>query len=187
MKVMVWIILGAIILLVMIFFIAFYNRLVSLKNKVKEAFSTIGVYLKKRHDLIPNLLEAVKGYAIHEKSALENVINARSAAIGATNTNDKFAAENMLTGTLKSLFAVAESYPDLKANTNFLDLQRQLQIIEDEIAMSRKYYNANVREYNIDVKSFPNNIVSGITGFKEEPYFNVDKASTQPVEIKFND
>ena len=184
---MVWIIVGVIILLIIVFFVAFYNRLVGLKNKVKEAFSTIGVYLKKRYDLIPNLVETVKGYATHEKSTLENVTQARNVAMGATNAEDKFAAENILTGTLKSLFAVTESYPDLKANTNFLDLQRQLQAIEDEIAMSRKYYNANVRKYNIAVQSFPNNIVAGITGFKEEPYFEVDEASTQPVKVKFND
>ena len=184
---MVWIIVSVIVLLIIVLFVAFYNRLVGLKNKVKEAFSTIGVYLKKRYDLIPNLVETVKGYATHEKSTLENVTQARNAAMGVTNAEDKFAAENMLTGTLKSLFAVAESYPDLKANTNFLDLQRQLQAVEDEIAMSRKYYNANVREYNVAVQSFPNNIVAGITGFKEEPYFEVDEVSAQPVEVKFND
>ena len=184
---MVWIIVGVIVLLIIVLFVAFYNRLVGLNNKVKEAFSTIGVYLKKRYDLIPNLVETVKGYATYEKSTLENVTQARNTAMGATNAKNKFAAENMLTGTLKSLFAVAESYPDLKANTNFLDLQRQLQAVEDEIAMSRKYYNANVREYNVAVQSFPNNIVAGITGFKEEPYFEVDEASAQPVEVKFND
>lgn len=184
---MVWIIVGVVVLLLAVLIIVFYNRLVALRNKVREAFSTIGVYLKKRYDLIPNLVETVKGYATHEKSTFENVTQARSAAMGATSAEDKFAAENMLSNTLKSLFAVAENYPDLKANTNFLDLQRQLQVVEDEIAMSRKYYNANVREYNIAVQSFPNNLVAAMTGFKEEPYFEVDEASSQPVEVKFND
>lgn len=184
---MAWIIMGIIILFILIFFIVFYNRLVGFKNKAKEAFSTISVYLNKRYDLIPNLVETVKCYAAHEKITLENVTNARNVAMKANDTNDKFVAESMLAGTLKSLFAVAENYPDLKANTIFLNLQKQFKEIEDEIAMSRKYYNANVREYNINVKSFPNNIIAGIAGFKEESYFEIDEASTQPVKAKLND
>lgn len=142
------------------------NSFVSIKNQVEEAFSTMDVYLKKRYDLIPNLVETVKGYATHESETFTKVTAARTAAMNATSIDEKIANENALSGTLKSLFAVAEAYPQLQANTNFMDLQQQLKMLEDEIANSRKYYNAVVRTMNTKVESFPSNLVAGIFGFK---------------------
>ena len=165
--------------------IGIYNGLVQSRLKVKEAFSTIDVYLKKRYDLIPNVVETVKGYASHEKETLENVTRARNMAMGATDAKSEFDANNMLTGTLKSLFAVAENYPDLKANAGFLDLQGQLSRLEEEIALSRKYYNGTVRDYNTRIAQVPANIVAGLTGFKEEPFFETEEASKAVPEVKF--
>ena len=149
---------------------------VSIKNQVEEAFSTMDVYLKKRYDLIPNLVETVKGYATHESETFTKVTAARTAAMNATSIDEKIANENALSGTLKSLFAVAEAYPQLQANTNFLDLQQQLKTLEDEIANSRKYYNAVVRTMNTKVESFPSNLVASIFGFKKQPFFEVGSA-----------
>lgn len=180
------IIIGAIVLILIIWFIAQYNGFVALKNKVEEAFATMDVYLKKRYDLIPNLVETVKGYAKHESETLENVIAARNTAAGATTIEDKINGENILQGTLKSLFAVAEAYPDLKANTNFLDLQNQLKQIEDEIANSRKFYNAVVKTFNIKTEQFPSNIVAGMFHFTRKPMFEVsDEAQRENVQVKF--
>ena len=163
-----------------------YNNLVSLRNKVKEAFSTMDAYLTKRYDLIPNLVETVKGYAAHEQGTFEKVVAARSAAQSATNVEDKLAAENVLTGTLKSLFALAEAYPDLKANTNFMDLQAQLQAVEQDIANSRKYYNATVKEYNTKTEQFPSNIIAKLFHFVRKPMFEVEsEAERQNVNVSF--
>ena len=155
-----------IVAILVIWFIAMYNGFVKIKNRVDEAFATIDVYLKKRYDLIPNLVETVKGYAAHESGTLEKVVQARNMAQSAGSDQEKIAADNMLSGTLKSLFAVAEGYPDLKANTNFIDLQNQLKTIEEDIANARKYYNAVVREFNTKREVFPSNIIAGMFGFK---------------------
>ena len=144
----------AIIVILSIWVISAYNGFIRLRNMVEEAFSTMDVYLKKRYDLIPNLVETVKGYAKHETGTLEKVVEARNFAAGAKTIEGRIQGENMLENTLRSLFALAEAYPDLKANTNFLDLQSQLQRIEDEIANSRKYYNAIVKELNTKIESF---------------------------------
>ena len=154
---------GAAVLLIIIFiavWISLRNKLFRLKNQVEEAWSTIDVQLKKRYDLIPNLVETVKGYAKHESGTLEAVIKARNIAISAKTTDEKINAENALSGTLKSLFKLKEAYPELKANQNFIDLQNQLRNIEDEIASARRYYNAVVREFNTRLEIFPSNIVA---------------------------
>ena len=144
------------------------------------------VYMKKRFDLIPNLVETVKGYAAHEKETLEKVIAARNSIQSATTVEEKMARENVLQGTLKSLFAVAEAYPDLKANTNFLDLQDQLKSVEEDIANSRKYYNAVVKQFNTKCETFPSNIVASIFHFERKPMFEVNSAEErQNVEVKF--
>ncbi|HEY5555690.1 LemA family protein [Acetobacterium sp.] len=163
------------------------NNFVKVKNQVEEAFSTMDVYLKKRYDLIPNLVETVKGYAKHESETFTKVTAARTAAMNANNINDKINNENMLSDTLKSLFAVAEAYPQLQANTNFLDLQQQLQLTEGEIANSRKYYNAVVRTFNTMVQSFPSNLIASMFGFKEQPFFEVTTAAEREnVQVKFD-
>ncbi len=183
---MVYGIIGGILLILIIWVIASYNGFVKLKNSIEEAFSTMDVYLKKRYDLIPNLVETVKGYASHEKETLEKVIQARNMAAGAKTLEDKVAGENMLSGTLKSLFAVAEAYPDLKANTNFMDLQNELRRLEDEIANSRKYYNAVVKTYNTKREVFPSVIIAGIFNFAKKPLFEVsDEQERQNVKVKF--
>ena len=183
--IVVLIILG-IAVLCAIWVITAYNGFVRLRNTVEEAFSTMDVYLKKRYDLIPNLVETVKGYAAHEAGTLEKVVQARNFAAGAKTIEDKIQGENMLQGTLKSLFAIAEAYPDLKANTNFLDLQKQLQRIEEDIANSRKYYNAVVKEFNIKTESFPSNIIAGIFNFTRRTMFEVnDEAEREAVKVQF--
>lgn len=182
----VFIIIAVIIAILVIWFIASYNGFVKLKNRIEEAFSTMDVYLKKRYDLIPNLVETVKGYAKHEAGTLEKVVQARNMAAGASTMEDKIKGENMLQGTLRSLFAIAESYPDLKANTNFLDLQGQLQRIEDEIANSRKYYNAVVKEFNTKVEMFPSNLIAGVFHFTRKPLFEIqDETERQNVKVQF--
>lgn len=171
---------------VLLWVIGAYNGFVRLRNMVEEAFSTMDVYLKKRYDLIPNLVETVKGYAAHEAGTLEKVVQARNFAAGASTMEDKIKGENMLQGTLKSLFAIAEAYPDLKANTNFMDLQAQLQRIEDEIANSRKYYNGVVKEFNTKTEVFPSNLIAGIFNFKRKPLFEVsDETERQAVKVQF--
>lgn len=163
-----------------------YNGFVSLRNKTEEAFSTMDVSLKKRYDLIPNLVETVKGYATHEKETLQKVIEARNMAMTATTSEDKIAGDNMLTGTLRSLFAVSENYPDLKANVNFMDLQNQLARIEEEIAGSRRYYNGVVNKFNTKIEMFPGNILAGIFGFKRKPLYEVnEEAERENVKVAF--
>lgn len=177
---------GGIVAIILIWVIASYNGFVKLKNSIEEAFSTMDVYLKKRYDLIPNLVETVKGYAKHESETLEKVIQARNIAVGAKNVEEKLAGENMLSGTLKSLFAVAESYPDLKANTNFMDLQKQLQLLENEIASSRKYYNAVVKTYNTKREMFPSVIIAGLFKFEKKPLFEVStEQERENVKVQF--
>jgi len=174
-----------IIVIILIWFAASYNGFVKLRNMVREAFSTMDVYMKKRYDLIPNLVETVKGYAKHEAGTLEKVTAARNAAASATTVEGRIEGENALTATLKNLFAVAEAYPDLKANANFMDLQRQLQSVESEIANSRKYYNAIVRDFNIKVESFPSNIIAAIFGFKRELMFEIATEERDNIKIQF--
>ena len=175
-----------IIVILVVDTIAMYNSFIKLRNNCEEAFSTMDVYMKKRFDLIPNLVETVKGYASHEKETLEKVIAARNSIQSAATVEEKMARENVLQGTLKSLFAVAEAYPDLKANTNFLDLQDQLKSVEEDIANSRKYYNAVVKQFNTKCETFPSNIVASIFHFERKPMFEVNSAEErQNVEVKF--
>jgi len=156
--------------------IAMYNGLIKLKNRVKEAFSDIDVQLKRRYDLIPNLIETVKGYAKHESETLEKVIEARNSAMAAQksgNAKEQAEAENMLSSTLKSIFALSEAYPDLKANQNFLELQRELADTEDKIQAARRFYNGNVRDFNTKIEVFPTNLIAGMLHFKKFEFFEV--------------
>lgn len=180
------IIIAGIAAVLVIWVIASYNGFIKAKNNVEESFSTMDVYLKKRYDLIPNLVETVKGYAKHESETLNKVISARNMAEGAATMEDKIAGENMLTGTLKSLFAVAENYPDLKANQNFMDLQSQLKQVEEDIANARKYYNAVVKLFNNKCEMFPTNILAGIFNFGKKPMFEVEtEDERQNVKVEF--
>ena len=181
-----WIILG-IIVIVGIFIWATYNSLVTLKIRVDEAWSDITVQLKRRADLIPNLVNTVKGYAKHESGVFEAVTEARSAVLGAQGVKETAEAENMLEGALKNLFAVAEAYPDLKASQNFVELQRELVDTEDKIQAARRFYNGGVRDLNTKIKLFPNNVFAGMLGFSEREFFEVeDMASVEnPVEVNF--
>ncbi len=174
-----------IILAIVIWYVTAYNKLQRLKNLVEEGWSTIDVQLKKRYDLIPNIVETVKGYAKHESETLEAVIAARNAAMTASGEG-KMAAENALTGTLKSLFALQEAYPDLKANTNFLDLQNQLKAVESEIASARRYYNGTVKELNTKIDVFPSNIVARRMGLEKRAYFELDSSEERVApQVKF--
>ena len=168
--------------------IAIFNGLVRLRNRVSEAWSDIDVQLKRRYDLIPNLINTVKGYAAHESGVFEKVTAARAAAMQAGTASDKAQAENMLTDTLKSLFAVAEAYPDLKANQNFLELQRELSDTENKIQAARRFYNSVVQELNTALESFPSNIVGKSFGFAARDYFQLDaseQAAKEPVKVRF--
>jgi len=180
----IYIVIGLVVLLGL-YLMGTYNRLIILLNRIKEAWSGIEVQLKRRTDLIPNLVSTVKGYAKHEKEVFENVTKARSAVMSAKGVKETQEAENMLTGALKSLFAVAESYPELKANTNFQDLQKELADTEDKIAYSRQFYNSNVLAFNNTSKVFPNNLFVSLLGFKEQEFFDVDEKETQPVKVDF--
>lgn len=182
---MVFIIVGVVVLIIVIWFLGFYNRFVSLRNRIEEAFSTMDVYLKKRYDLVPNLVETVKGYAKHESSTFENIVKARNMAMGAQSLEERAQGENMLTGTLKSLFALAENYPELKANQNFLDLQSQLSAIENDIVNSRKYFNAIVRDFNIAREAFPSVIVANMMHLEKKKMFEIDDAERQNVKVQF--
>ena len=165
--------------------IAIYNRLIVLKNRVKEAWSDIEVQLKRRYDLIPNVVESVKGYATHERGVFEKVTEARSAAISAKSMGEKAQAENMLSNTLKTLFAVAENYPDLKANVNFLDLQRELSDTENKIQASRRFYNGNVRDFNTTLEVFPSNIIGSLFRFEKAEFFDMNEAEKAAPQVKF--
>jgi LemA protein len=181
-------ILIGVIILIAIFFIISYNKLVRLRNSRENAFADIDVQLKQRHDLIPQLVEVVKGYATHEKETLQNVINARNQALQATTIDDKITAENKLSGALNGMRLVFEAYPELKANQNFLQLQEEIADVENKLSSVRRYFNAATREYNNAVQVFPSNIVAGMTGFRTELMFNVDSdraAMEKAPEIKF--
>ena len=180
------VLLGLLVLLAF-YAIAIYNKLVKLKNLVAEAWSGIDVQLKKRYDLIPNLVETVKGYAAHEKETLENVTKARTAAQQATTVEGQQVAEKNLNTALMNLIAVAERYPDLKANTNFLELQATLQTVEGDIEKARRYYNGNVREQNTLIESFPSNIIANLFGFAKSVFFELDNpAEKQNPQVKFS-
>lgn len=167
--------------------IGIYNSLITRKNEVENAWSQIDVQLKRRHDLIPNLVETVKGYAEHEKSTFEKVIQARQQAVDLKGATPEAIsqAENQLSGALKSLFALSENYPELKANQNFLALQEELSTTENKIAFARQFYNDSTMGYNQAIQVFPNNLIAGFFNFKTRTYFEVDKAETAPVEVKF--
>jgi len=167
-------------------FIGMYNRLVALRNRIENAWSQIDVQLKRRIDLIPNLIETVKGYAAHEKATFERVIQARSAMVNAgSNVTAQAQADNMMTGALKSLFAVAEAYPELKANQNFMMLQEELSGTEGKIAYSRQFYNDTVLQYDNAIEMFPTNILAGMFSFQPKPYFEAPAADREPVQVKF--
>ena len=183
---LIYIILGIIVIAVLAA-IAIYNKLVRLRNTVKSSWSDIDVQCKKRYDLVPNLVETVKGYASHEKTVFEKVTQARSMAMQATTPGEMAKAENMIRETLKSLFAVAEAYPELKANANFLQLQSQLQEMENNIEYARRYYNAVVRDFNIMIESFPSNIIASQFKFKQAELFQLEtpEAERKPVKVSF--
>ena len=184
---MMWILLVILVVLIL-WFVFSYNGFVALINRAKEAWADIDVQLKRRYDLIPNLVNTVKGYAAHESQAFENVTKARAAAMGAQNIGDKAKAEDTLSGTLKSLFAVAEAYPDLKANQNFLSLQSELTDTEDKIQAARRFYNTNVRDLNIKIGSFPSNLIANAFHFGKMEFFQLDAsdaAAREPVAVKF--
>src|SRR5665647_1116000 len=178
-------ILVILLVVVLLWAIAVYNGLITLKNRVDEAWSDIDVQLKRRYDLIPNLVNTVKGYASHEKEVFEKVTEARTKAMGAQSAGDKAQAENALSQTLKSLFAVAEAYPDLKANQNFLELQRELTDTEDKVQASRRFYNGNVRDFNTKIQVFPNNIFAGMLGFSAREFFEAGGSEKEPVKVEF--
>lgn len=181
-----WIIILAVVVVLAVWVMGVYNGLITIRNKVEEAFSTMDVYLVKRYDLIPNLVETVKGYAKHEKETLDAVIKARNAAQSSGTIDEKIANENVLAGTLGRLFALTEAYPDLKANTNFMDLQGQLKSLEEDVANARKYYNGAVRQYNTQIQVFPTNILAGLFKFTKKPLFEVEEASQRKaVKVQF--
>ena len=177
-----WIILAIVVILALMF-----NGIVRSKNRVDEAWSDIEVQLKRRYDLIPNLVETVKGYATHESGVFQQVTAARTSAMNAGSMDDKLKQENALSGTLKSLFAVAEAYPDLKANQNFMQLQSDLTDTEDKIQAARRFYNGNVRDYNTKLQVFPTNLFASMFGFKVREFFGIDESGpeAQPVKVSF--
>ena len=183
-----WIILG-IIVVIAIYAVMLYNRMVSLRQVVNQAWSDISVQLKQRHDLVPNLVETVKGYAAHERGTLEAVTQARNAAVSAASPEAQAKAENMLTGALRQLFALSEAYPDLKANQNFLQLQSDLSDLENKIAAARRFFNNAVQEFNTAIQSFPMVLVAGPMGFTQRTFFEVDEgeraAVEAPPQVKF--
>lgn len=179
------VILALVVGAVILYVIFVYNGLVRLRNRVSEAWSDIDVQLKRRYDLIPNLINTVKGYATHESGVFEKVTEARAQAMQAGNAHDKAEAENMLSQTLKSLFAVAEAYPDLKANQNFLELQRELSDTENKIQASRRFYNGNVLELNNKIDMFPSNVIAGAFRFTKSEFFEVAEGEKEPVKVQF--
>ena len=178
-------VIGIVVLLIVGWFISVYNTLVKLRNRVQNSWAQIDVQLKRRFDLIPNLVETVKGYAAHEKDVLEKVTQARSMVQSAQSLEQRQQAENMLTDTLRSLFAVAEAYPQLQANQNFMELQRELSDLEAKIAFARQFFNDTTMNYNTEIQSFPNNILAGMFNFQAMPYFQVDEVQRQAVQVKF--
>lgn len=179
-----WVII-ALIVIIVLWFIALYNRFVVLRNRIEGSWAQVDVQLKKRYDLIPNLVETVKGYAKHEREVFQNVTEARSRAISAQNVADQGEAENLLTGALKSLFAVAEAYPELKANVNFLQLQEELSAIENKIAYARQHFNDVVLAFNTQRQRFPDNIVAGMMGLVARDYFEIEEAAREAPKVSF--
>jgi len=179
---------GGVLAVIVLWAIWAFNRFVALTNRCEEAWSDIDVQLKRRYDLIPNLVETVKGYMQHERGTLESVTNARTKAMGAQSVGEHAAAENMLTGALKTLFAVAESYPDLKANTNFVELQRELSDTENKVQAARRFYNSVVIELQNALEQVPTNLIGNMFGFKTREFFQLEageEAARQPVKVKF--
>ena len=182
-----WVVLGIIVVLV-VWAISIYNNLVAMRQRTNQAFADIDVQLKQRHDLIPNLVETVKGYATHERGTLEAVVQARNAAMAAPGVEQKVAAENALTGALRQLFALSEAYPDLKANQNFQQLQAELSDIENKLAASRRFFNNAVQEYNTGIEQFPAALIAGPLGFTRKEFFDLGETRaqlTQPPQVKF--
>lgn len=175
----------AIVVILLLLVFSTYNSLVKLNNKVEEAFSTMDVYLKKRWDLIPNIVETVKGYAKHEESTLKEIINLRNTSYDSMSTNDKVEVNNKLSQGVTKLMAIAEAYPDLKANENFKDLSNQLTKVEEDIANSRKYYNGTVRMFNDKVQMFPSNIIAGMFGYKAKKMFEISESERENVKVEF--
>ena len=174
------------LLLIGVFLMVTYNSLVILRQRVQNSWSQIDIQLKRRHDLIPNLVEIVKGYAKHEQETFEKVTAARTGAISAQNINEQLAAENILSGALKSLFAVAEAYPELMANTNFLELQSQLTDTEDKISFARQFYNDTVQKFNTKIELFPFNLIAGFLGFEMVSYYSLGPSSSERDSLKIN-
>ncbi len=170
---------------ILLYIASVYNKLVRLKNQAEEGWSGISVQLKRRYDLVPNLVECVKGYAAHEKETLEKVIEKRNQAMSVQTPAAKAAAENEFSQTVKSLFALGESYPDLKANTTFIELQQSLNTVEDDLQNARRYYNATVRNLNTAVDSFPSNMIARKFGFEKKDFFDIDAAEKQNVRVSF--
>ncbi len=185
MSILLWIIIIVIVIIAIGTFIHMYNNLVGLRNRVKNSYAQIDVQLKRRNDLIPNLVETVKGYASHEKGVLEEVTKARTGVMNASNVEEASAADNQLTGALKSLFAVAENYPDLKANSNFQQLQSELSDTEDKISYARQFYNDVVLKYNNACQMFPRSIIAKMFGFEEESFFEAPESERAVPEVKF--
>lgn len=181
----IFVVLVILVVLVLLWVVSTYNGLVRARNKVRDQFSQIDVQLKKRSDLIPNLVETVKGYAKHEDETLEKVIKARNTYLTAGSIDDKVKASNELSGAISKLFALSEAYPDLKANTNFMDLQNQLKEIEDKIGYARQFYNDAVLMYNNRIEVFPSNIVAGMFNFSKESFFEASEEERKNVEVKF--
>jgi LemA protein len=180
------IVIGIFVLVLLLALVGIYNGLVTRRVQCREAWSQIDVQLKRRHDLIPNLVETVKGYATHERGTLEAVTAARGAAVSATGIKERAEAENMLTGALRQLLAVAEAYPNLKANENFARLQEELSSTENRISFSRQHYNDTAADYNMTVQKFPSNLIAGMFGFKEQEFFQLeDKAEKEVPQVKF--
>jgi len=181
----IWGLILIIVLLIIFWLIAVYNGLIKSKNRVQEAWSDIDVQLKRRYDLIPNLIETVKAYAAHEKEVFQKVTEARSQAMQAKTLAEKGKAENMLSSTLKSLFAVAENYPDLKASQNFMQLQDELSDTENKIQAARRFYNGNVRDFNIKIQVFPTNLIAGLLGFKAFEFFQIEEEQREAPKVQF--
>lgn len=179
-------IIGGIVLLVAIFLVTTYNRLVVLRQRVRNAWAQVDVQLRRRYDLIPNLVNTVKGYASHERETLESITQARAGAIAAGSVEEQAEAETMLTGALRTLFAVAESYPELKADANFRHLQQELSDTESRIAYARQFYNDTVQKLNTRMEMFPTNLVARMMGFEQEDYFNVDGEARDAVRVEFD-
>ena len=185
MSILLWIIIIILVIIAIVTFVHMYNNLVGLRNRVKNSYAQIDVQLKRRNDLIPNLVETVKGYASHEKGVLEEVTKARTNVMNASSIEETSAADNQLTGALKSLFAVAENYPDLKANSNFQQLQSELTETEDKISYARQFYNDVVLKYNNACQMFPTNILAKLFRFKEESFFEAPESERAVPEVKF--